>query len=373
MKFPKFWFLYYLSSHIFLPMKKLIVKLLVLVAAIPFLLSCNKKTINDEPSDTSIIAWAVGEMDTNDVGMVLYTDDAGETWERQGDSSLFGGIGFSGVYAIDRNNAWIVGNASKIFRTIDGGINWIPVIPPSIPGNPNLIGISIINNNTIWICGDRGTVFSSTDAGNNWMVYDSTFFRRGLMQGIHVITPNIIYVVGEYFQGGGALGYVSRTLNGGTTWDSIHLPNGYNAIPWIGVSATDSNNVVFNGRTGHIAYTWNGGNTWVTPDSISPGDVNDLVMLSNESYWAVLDDDQIFKTFDNGKSWVQQQSDGPADMFLTGIDTYYSQTALVVGQSGIWERKGKILKTTNGGFNWYIRHTAPARLLKVAFAKNQPN
>lgn len=355
-----------------LPMKNLIIKFLIPLGLLVFLFSCNKTDPTDDPENSSIVAWAVGEQDTNDVGMVLYTNDAGDTWKRQGDSSIFKGIGFSGVYAIDRNNAWIVGTSSSIFRTIDGGLTWMPVIPPPIPGSPSLIAISIYNNTTIWISGERGIVFSSTDAGNNWTVYDSTFFRRGLMEGIHVISQDIVYVVGEYFSGGNVLGYVARTLNGGITWDSIHLPNGYNEVPWIGVSATNENNVVINGRTGHFAYTINGGKTWVTPDTISSGDVNNLVMLSNNSYWAVLDDDKICKTYDNGQSWVFQQSDGPG-MFLMGIDTYYSQTALIVGQAGNWAKKGKILKTTDGGFHWYIRHTCPARLLKVDFAQDQPN
>ena len=333
--------------------------------------TCSKDEPPDSPEQAKVVAWAVGLQDTNSVGMILYTDDAGDTWKRQGDSTMFYGIDVINVWAIDHQNAWIICSSNKIFRTLDGGNTWIPVLAPVIPGDPRLSGISILNNTTIWISGEHGTVYHSNDAGNNWTVYDSSFFHSGLMQGILTITEQIIYVVGQFNTVSGSFGFIARTLNGGTTWDSISLPGNFNRYFWIGVAATDPDHVLIYGQHGHYTVTHNGGDTWLTPDSITAGDINFLVMLSKDAYWGAFDFDQIFKTYDGGETWIQQPGAGPMNQFLVGIDTYYSQTALIVGQSAGWEKSGKILKTTDGGNNWYLRHVCDAKLWKVCFAKSQ--
>nr|NQU89958.1 hypothetical protein [Bacteroidota bacterium] len=118
--------------------------------------SCKKTTTPETPANTKVVAWAVGLQDTNSVGMILYTDDAGDTWRRQGDPAMFQGIDVINVWAIDQQNAWIICSGNKIFRTLDGGSTWIPVLAPAIPGDPGLAGISILNNTTIWISGEHG-------------------------------------------------------------------------------------------------------------------------------------------------------------------------------------------------------------------------
>ncbi|MBE0648367.1 MAG: hypothetical protein IH596_11340 [Bacteroidales bacterium] len=353
-------------------MKKLFSLLLIVSIAGYAVVSCEKSTTpSDAPENTKIVAWAVGAMDTNNVGVILYTDDAGETWSRQGDTAMFLGVDINNVWAIDQSNAWIVCSGNKIFRTINGGVTWIPVITPAIQGPPSLYGISVVGNTEIWISGSSGTVYKSVDAGNNWTVYDTNSFRRGLIQGICAITSDIIYVAGEFATGQGPWGFIARTLNGGTTWDSISLPGGFNQYRWIGVTATDSNNIVVYGSTGHYAVTHNGGNFWYTPGQVDPGDINDLVMISSESYWGAFDYDMIFKTFDGGETWLEQTSKGPLNQFLVGIDTYYTQRALIVGESADSTRSGKIINTTDGGNNWSLRHVSPAKLQKVSFAKIQ--
>jgi photosystem II stability/assembly factor-like uncharacterized protein len=61
--------------------------------------------------------WTVG-----DSGVVLKTNDGGETWVQQTtviSSSLFD------VCFIDGNHGWAVGDYKTILKTDDGGITWI--------------------------------------------------------------------------------------------------------------------------------------------------------------------------------------------------------------------------------------------------------
>jgi len=350
-------------------MKKPPIFLFMVITAFIVIISCSKKETTGPPDEGKVVAWAVGTQDTNSVGMILYTDDAGETWERQG-TDVLQGVDVINVWAIDQQNAWVVCSGNKIFRTIDGGATWLPVLTPVIPGDPQLSGISILDNNIIWVSGDQGTVYHSFDAGNSWAVFDTSFFHSGMMQGVLAITDQVIYVAGEFNTADGPYGFFARTLNGGITWDSISLPGNYNRHSWIGIAATDLYHVIVYGQSGHYAVTSNGGNTWGTPDSVTRGDINDLVMLSKDALWGTFDYDQIFKTFSGGRTWIEQKSAGPLNQYLVGIDTYYSQTALVVGQASN-QIAGKILKTTDGGNTWYLRHACDASLWKVAFAKIQ--
>jgi len=349
-------------------MKTLLQLSLIVVLPALMLTACYKNN-PVEPEEPVVVAWAVGSMDTAGTGMILYSSDAGDTWVRQGDSVLLQGVDLNNVAAINQLKAWVVGSGNHIFHTNDGGKTWLTVTPPVIGSQPNLSGISADPDNGIWISGSGGVVYHTTDEGVTWTVFDTNFFRKALLQGIHAVTSRIVYVAGELVSGPG-YGYIARTLNGGQSWDSIVLPNGFNQHNWIGVSAADVNNVVVYGATGHYAITDNAGASWKTPAAISPSDINCMVMLSRLSMWGACDYDVIAKTFNAGGSWVIQPSAGAQGYFLTGIDVYYSQTALIVGMSPS-SVAGKILKTVDGGNTWSLKHNCSSQLWKVAFAQDQ--
>ncbi|MFH1160762.1 MAG: photosystem II stability/assembly factor-like protein, partial [bacterium] len=215
------------------------------------------------------------------------------------------------------------------------------------------------------------------DAGNTWTVFDTNFFHGGLMQGICAITSQIIYVVGQYgFLKDNARGFIARTLDGGVTWDSITPDDDYNRNQWIGVAATDPQHVIVYGGKSHYTYTTNGGVIW-NNDSVTggggggaPPDINHLIMLDQQTWWGAFDLDNIFITVNNGSSWTKQNSDGPGNMFLVGIDAFSDQMALITGQSAGYPTAGKILKTTNGGDLWKMTYSCKSDLYKVRFAKN---
>src|SRR5207249_1708697 len=110
--------------------------------------------------------WAVGH-----AGVILRTDDAGETWIVQRkdfsvDQPLFS------VYFADTSTGWAVGLWSLMLRTGDGGRTWekvqVPVAPASQKADLNLFRIFGDGAGGVFVAGERGFVLCSTDGGASW-------------------------------------------------------------------------------------------------------------------------------------------------------------------------------------------------------------
>ena len=317
-------------------------------------------------------AWVSGRPDSTGYGMILYSDDGGENWVRQGEGnpSLLG-VHVLDVWAVDDQIVWAVGSKNVILKTIDGGKTWMQVQAPANNPDTELSSIYIVNQTDIWISGSGGSVYHSTDNGNTWTMFDQTFFHNGFMQGIWAITPQKVYVVGS-FGNAGRRGFIGYTSDGGATWDSVSPSNNYNKHQWIGVTSSQNTIVVY-GLTAHLMASTDGGTTWKN-DSLRAGggngggDINDFIMINPQTWWAAIDMGQIFLTNDGGSSWVSQETyQGSA--FMLGIDALDSQFALAIAKGANWPPFGRIMKTVDGGTNWEVKKSYKSFLTKVSFIK----
>lgn len=349
-----------------------LISLLAIVSlfAIPY--GCRNK--NDEPEPTPVkgkYAWVVGTKDSTNYGMILFTRDGGDTWLRQGEGSpALLGIDLFNVWAADTNTVWAVGSDNSILKTTDGGHTWVRIPAPLTGSATKLQSISLVGTNNIWVSGGPGRVYYSKDAGNTWTVFDTNFFHNGIMQGIHAINSQIVYVVG----GINSKGFIARTTNGGQTWDSIVPKNNFNIHEWIGVKASDTNHIIVYGGRSYYIFSDDGGVSWKN-DSI-PGtggtggaDINCLTMLDAQTWWGAFDYDGIFITTNSGVTWTKQTSVGPPGMWLFGIDYYNRDQAVIVGKSS-HSPIGKIIKTSNGGNLWELKYQTRSWLNKVSFVKD---
>lgn len=339
------------------------------MVVIIIMISCKKKDDEPDPEPKKKYAWVSGDADSTGYGMILFSADGGETWQRQGQgSTALQGINVIDIWALDENNIWATGSKNVILRTNDGGQTWTQVPAPANKSNPELLSISIVNNTNIWISGSGGTVYRSTDGNSFTQVGDTTFFHNGLMQGIWAISPEKVYVVGG-IGAKGERGFIGFTLDGGATWDSIHLENDYNRNEWISVVSSGNTIVVYGGKSHYVVST-DGGTIWMNDSVPAPGggggaDINHLIMLNSQTWWGAFDMGHIFLTTDGGTTWTDQPT-GQGGEFLVGIDTWDSQLALTVGALAGWPPEGVILKTTNGGTLWETKHTYNTYLNKVS-------
>jgi photosystem II stability/assembly factor-like uncharacterized protein len=331
-----------------------------------------KKSKTETTAVVKNYAWAVGNADSTNYGMILFTSDGGNTWIRKGQGSgALLGVNLFNVYAVDTNTVWVVGSDNSIVKTADGGNTWTRIPVPATWKGVILQSISLVGSSDIWISGAPGRVYNSTNSGTTWTMFDTTFFHNGIMQGIYAINSQTVYVVG----GINLRGFIARTQDGGQTWDSIVLENNYNRHEWIGVKASDANHIVIYGGQSHYSFSTDAGVMW-TNDSLNGtggggagADINCLTMLNANTWWGAFDFEGIYITTNSGATWTEQTSTLPGGMYLFGIDYFDRNHAIIVAASSV-SLAGKIMNTSNGGNLWVLRYLSRSWINKVSVVRN---
>ncbi|HKR12494.1 MAG TPA: YCF48-related protein [Pyrinomonadaceae bacterium] len=107
--------------------------------------------------------WIVGAD-----GTVLFTRDSGESWTKQNTGTN------ATLYHVDFRSdkrGWAVGERGTLLRTTDGGETWMPV-PLSVKAT--LLSIRFLNDDDGWAIGRGGTILRSSDEGLTWVQQEST-------------------------------------------------------------------------------------------------------------------------------------------------------------------------------------------------------
>lgn len=326
----------------------------------------------DDPANARV-AWAVGTVDQNGFASVFRSDDGGTSWYRpDANATMLMGFDAENLYVADKEDVWVIGTDGTAVHTTDGGTTWEKHATfPDHNVSTDFYGISAVSPDEFWISGDNGAVYHTKDGAMHWEKMDPTFFHDGLVQGIKAIDELTIYAVGKPSDSDG--GFVSRSLDGGRTWESITLPDNYNDNEWIGVKATDREHIVVYGGRGHYSTTTDGGESWTNgrieaSGGVDGADINDLVMIDSERWWNAMDLDNIFFTADGGHDWSEQNSSGAGNMFLLGIDAYDINHAIIVGETAGYPPAGKVLLTKDGGRSWTQQLLTDFAMQKVMFA-----
>lgn len=106
--------------------------------------------------------WIVGA-----AGTILYTEDAGETWtvQRSGTSVTLYHVDFR-----NQKNGWAVGERGTVLRTTDGGSRWTKV---NVPVRNTLLSVQFVDDERGWIVGRGGVILRSDDGGQTWLQQES--------------------------------------------------------------------------------------------------------------------------------------------------------------------------------------------------------
>ena len=107
--------------------------------------------------------WIVGAD-----GTVLFTRDSGESWTKQntGTTATLYHVDFRGD-----KRGWAVGERGTLLRTTDGGETWTAI---STNANATLLSVHFLNDDEGWAIGRGGTILRSSDEGKTWMHQEST-------------------------------------------------------------------------------------------------------------------------------------------------------------------------------------------------------
>ncbi len=216
--------------------------------------------------------------------------------------------------------------------TSGSGWTWYNPIPQ---GN-GIYSHSIAPDGTDYLCGEHGTLLKSTDNGNTYTPMTPVGEKE--LNEIIVIENSLkVVVVGE---DGARL-----TTNGGGIW--VSYAPGYTNLNCIDKK---NNNVVIGGDNGKIITSSNSGETF-SETLNSPGytDFKRIIYMPvGIGVFAIGTNGKIFYSFNGGYFWGEVTNpSGGADLF--GFSFANANTGMIVGAYG------KVLKTTNGGVNWYLQ------------------
>jgi len=125
-------------------------------------------------------------------GTILATLDAGASWTRQetGTKATIFHIDFRG-----EKKGLAVGERGTILRTLDGGRNWTPV---GVRTRSTLLNVQFVNDDKCWAVGRSGTILRSDDGGLTWIEQES-----GTKQNLYSLY--LVKKIGWAVGGGGLL------------------------------------------------------------------------------------------------------------------------------------------------------------------------
>lgn len=340
--------------------------------------------------------WVVGKAD--DLPVILYTADGGNTWKKQNHDS-FSANGFTSVFFLNENVGWVAGyefevykttnggttwtkqtatepnqnfafftalefldeltgyaattisgsNVRRIIKTVDGGITWTK---PTQPALSYIGGVHFFDANNGIIAGGSGKILRTYNGGNTWTeIYAASGQETFLNMAF--VNSNIGYAVGN-------AGLIVKTTDGGQTWTSLR--KGVTSIlRSLYFNSNEEGWVV--GNTGTILHTTNAGTQWSNQPSGTTANLNKVFFTDHTTGWSVGDNGVILNTINQGQTWTP---------LLSRTKKTLRSVYFTDGQNG-WaagDTLGQVLVTNNGGTTWRFQPTGVDRILRAIHFEN---
>ena len=150
--------------------------------------------------------WVVGSISADERvvdSLVIYTDDAGKSWQRQRVPTKQELIH---VDFADEKRGWIVGVGGTILHTEDGGETWAEQLSNT---KATLYHVDFRNERVGWAVGERATILRTTDGGLTWLAVEVKV--RATFLSVEFPDEKAGWVVGRG-------GVILRSDDGGRTW-----------------------------------------------------------------------------------------------------------------------------------------------------------
>ena len=150
--------------------------------------------------------WVVGSISADDRvvdSLVIYTNDAGKSWQRQRVPTKQELIH---VDFADEKRGWIVGYGGTILHTEDGGENWAEQLSNT---KATLYHVDFRNERVGWAVGERTTILRTLDGGLTWMAVEAPV--RATFLSVEFPDEKAGWLVGRG-------GVILRSDDGGRTW-----------------------------------------------------------------------------------------------------------------------------------------------------------
>jgi photosystem II stability/assembly factor-like uncharacterized protein len=281
--------------------------------------------------------WACGRW-----GTIVHTIDGGKTWEKQESGTDYT---LSSLCFFDPQKGWAVGNGGTIITTSDGGKSWKH---QKSPVTYYLMKVHFANPQKGWIVTERTTILYTENGGDTWQIQfkDKDF----ILISLSFCDEQNGWAVGEY-------GFIYHTSDGGKTWEhqagefgiSIETGEVVGGDYLFDVVAIDSKTAWVVGIDGHVSKTVDGGSTWQRIEGVFPKIHLLGISIDRKGTIIIEGVGSLFTSSDGGKTFRERQND-PTLFFgwLNGSVYNGAGRFIAVGKEG-W-----VYLTDNNGVSWQM-------------------
>jgi photosystem II stability/assembly factor-like uncharacterized protein len=283
-------------------------------------------------------------------GVMFRTTDAGTTWVNQ---DLGTTMKLTAVSFVTPSVGFIVGELGTILKTTDGGDHWSPLDAKT---KATFFTVHFFDEDSGFVAGQGGALLYTNDKGANWVSKDAKFDANNIY-GLSFPTKKIGYACGN-------AGNVSKTTNGGITWQSQNSGFKFSILA---ISFGNANIGTIVGDGGVIRHTTNGGRNWVEQLATVP--------LTSYPLYAVQHVDSTRAYIAGWIGMILYKDE--KDPYWTALDNGYADPLNCIhffnqkeGYVGGWNCT--VLKTTNGG-GATVGIERPSESRSLLLQQNAPN
>jgi photosystem II stability/assembly factor-like uncharacterized protein len=230
----------------------------------------------------------------------------------------------------------------NIARSTNGGSSWTTVsnwagwpAPDYSHADNHAQKFAPGSQTTIYSCNDGG-IFKSTDQGNTWTDLSAGIaIKQYYRIGGSAITPSLIY--------GGAQDNGTDRVLGANSATQVNGADGEECL----VDFTNDNIVFVSSQGGYFLRSTNGGVTFNALSAFGCDWTSPIIMDGNNHDVMYMGGSDVFKSTDNGLSWVNTSNGGFDGGCLYSLEICAGNSNHVYAATF-----GHIYKTTNAGGSW---------------------
>lgn len=254
------------------------------------------------------------------------------------------------VFAVTLSNGGSPGLPAEVIFTQTGGAVWdetgISTLSPT--EDPN--ALACVSPNLVVVSEDSESLHYAPIADilagtETWAEVTTGFVATKGPTDIFSADPAHTWIVAEG-------GYIYFTADP-TAGVEVQDPGVVTTEDYAAINGIDSLNIVAVGANNSVVATFNGGETWeaITGPNVGVA-LTTVWMLSDRNWFVGCADGTLYYTLDSGDSWTIKAFPGSG----TGVvrDIAFSSPTVGWMAHSTATPAGRILRTINGGFSWYV-------------------
>jgi photosystem II stability/assembly factor-like uncharacterized protein len=258
--------------------------------------------------------------------------------------------GCSVIFAVTKSSGGSPGLLASVVFTTDGGSNWQNDPIDSLGASDSPTGLACVGGNLV-VISDSGLALSWAPLADiiagveTWQQMSLGFVAAKGPRAILSVTQSLTLIVGS----GGYIYSSDDPTSSVNVLDAGNATvNNLNAV-----AAADLENFVAVGAANTVVFSTDGGANWETVTGPAVGIVlTSVEAISRTEWWVGGANGKLYFTNNSGLTWAEKAFPGSGSGSVGAIK-FASPTVGYLAHATSTP-KGRILRTINGGFSWYV-------------------